>query len=216
MPQAITNEDRRQGDWMQTFTGKMFYPIDPRPEDIDIEDIAHALAHLCRFAGHCINFYSVAEHSVRVAREVEARLYGYDPKVSYGADVYTKATVALQALLHDATEAYLIDVPRPLKRAPGMEAYRTYEKNLERMIMTRFGLPPELLPIVHDVDGALLLTEGRDLLGPHPAPWGFAQGRTDIEPLPNRIPHPLAPKEAKRQFLALFRIYSDALQGELR
>ena len=57
----------RRGDWMQTHSGLRFYPLDPRPEDIRIEDIAHALPMICRFNGHCSRFYSVAEHSLNVA-----------------------------------------------------------------------------------------------------------------------------------------------------
>ena len=77
----------RNGDWLQTFTGKAFFPLDPRPEEMDIFDIAHALSNLCRYGGHCNKFYSVAEHSVLVS--ILCRLY-------YGEQV------ALQGLLHDA------------------------------------------------------------------------------------------------------------------
>lgn len=69
-----------------TYTGRTFYPFDPRPEDICIEDIAHSLSNMCRFCGHVREFYSVAEHSVRGA----SHLYGLN---------------ALQFLLHDAAEA---------------------------------------------------------------------------------------------------------------
>ena len=57
----------RKGDWILTYSGIEFWPLDPRPEDVRIEDIAHALSMQCRFAGHCDRFYSVAEHSIRVA-----------------------------------------------------------------------------------------------------------------------------------------------------
>ena len=60
--------DARKGDWMQTFLGIQFWPMEPRVDEIQIEDIAHALSNQCRFAGHCSTFYSVAQHSVMVAR----------------------------------------------------------------------------------------------------------------------------------------------------
>lgn len=68
---------QRRGDWMQTYTGRQFWPLDPLPEDVFIEDIAHALSMQCRYAGHVTRFYSVAEHSVLIARcaPPEAKLY---------------------------------------------------------------------------------------------------------------------------------------------
>jgi hypothetical protein len=76
----------RRGDWMQTFTGRRFWPLDPRGEDVLIEDIAHALSLLTRYGGHCTRFYSVAEHSVLLARAATPEN-------------------ALWLLLHDASEA---------------------------------------------------------------------------------------------------------------
>ena len=84
---------KRKGDWMQTHSGIQFWPLDPRPEDILIEDIAHALSNQCRFAGHCCFHYSVAQHSVLVSENVPAQ-------------------DAMWGLLHDAGEAYLVDLPR--------------------------------------------------------------------------------------------------------
>src|ERR1039457_118422 len=82
-----------------TFSGLRFWPLDPNPEKILIDDIAHALAHQCRFGGHASRFYSVAEHSVHVSR-------------------LCPPEDALWGLLHDASEAYLVDLPRPLKQLP--------------------------------------------------------------------------------------------------
>src|SRR5438128_12538670 len=87
--------DWLRGDWMQTYTGRAFYPLDPRLDDICIEDIAHALSMLCRYGGQCQEFYSVAEHSVLMS-------YAVNPQH------------ALWALLHDATESYMGDLIRPL------------------------------------------------------------------------------------------------------
>lgn len=110
-----------RGDWMQTYTGRQFWPMDPRASEIDPDDIAHALSMLCRYGGHSSEFYSVAEHCVLMS-------YAVSPEH------------ALAALLHDATEAYLVDVPRPIKRAPGMEAYRVAEARLMDEIAERFNL----------------------------------------------------------------------------
>ena len=84
-----------------TYSGKVFDPVNPIAADIRIEDIAHALAHQCRFSGHTIEHYSVAEHSVRVSGLLEDRGYPY--------------RVQMWGLLHDASEAYLIDLPAPVK-----------------------------------------------------------------------------------------------------
>ena len=115
----------RKGDWMQTYTGRQFWPLDPRPEEVVIEDIARALSMQCRFAGHCAKFYSVADHSVRVSMLADEN-----------------STLALAGLLHDAAEAYVVDVPRPLKRfLPG---YKEIEREVARAIEKRFGLPGDI------------------------------------------------------------------------
>lgn len=95
--------NERKGDWIQTYTGRQFWPLDPKPEEVCIEDIAHALSQQCRYAGHTIRFYSVAQHSVEIALRV--------PRAA-----------ALWGLLHDAAEAYLVDLPRPVKYL--MPAYK--------------------------------------------------------------------------------------------
>ena len=152
----------RVGDWCQTFTGRQFWPMDPRAEDVCIEDIAHALALQCRFAGHCREPYSVAEHSVRAAEYVRG----------LGGD----AEEVLAALLHDASEAYCIDVPRPLK--PWLAGYKAIERDVmlavERWANLFAGACES--PLVKRADEVLLMTEARDLLTAPPAPWGTDQG----------------------------------------
>lgn len=163
--------------WIQTFTGGQCFPLDPKPEQIRIEDIAHALSNMCRFAGHTRRFYSVAEHSVRVARCVPP------------AD-------ALAGLLHDATEAYLVDVPRPIKGH--LAGYRAIEARLNAVIMARFGLPAELPASVHHADNVVLATEARDLMNRHEGRW---------EALPDPLPRAIVPwttRRAEQKFLAAF------------
>jgi hypothetical protein len=118
-----------------TFSGMRFWPLIPNPADIRIEDIAHALSNQCRFAGHSREFYSVAEHSVRVSQ-------------------HCRPEDALWGLLHDASEAYLSDVPAPLKELPAFEAYRAAERSLQGTIAVRFGLSTEQPRSVTEADRA--------------------------------------------------------------
>lgn len=154
---------RRDDNWIQTYTGRQFWPLDPRCEDIDIFDIAHALALKCRYTGHCRLFYSIAQHSVIASMIVPP------------ADM-------LAALMHDASEAYLADVARPVKRA--LPDFLSAEERLERVLAERFGLPHPMPDAVKRADLILLRTERRDLMGPPPRPW-----RTDeqIKPMKEKI-----------------------------
>lgn len=164
--------------WIQTFTGRKFYPLDPDWQRIDIHDIAHALSNLCRYGGHVEQFYSVAQHSVFVSR------------VCAPED-------ALWGLLHDASEAYLVDLPRPIKRQ--MPTYREAEERLQFAIGRTFNLPLTIPASVMRADNVLLVTEQRDLMKVPPEPW------TDykVSPLEGRI-EPLSPADAKRLFLKRF------------
>lgn len=145
--------------WIQTYSGRQFFPLAPKATDVDLRDIAHALAQQCRYTGHTLRFYSVAEHSVRVSRRV-GELTGNDPDA------------CLWGLLHDASEAYLVDVPSPLKRLPEFAFYREAEKRLTAVVAERFGLTSEEPAAVRQADLELLSTERLQLLGPPPAPWG--------------------------------------------
>jgi uncharacterized protein len=138
----------RKGDWIQTSSGRMFWPMDPRAEDVCIEDIAHALALLCRYGGHCLRFYSVAEHCVLLSR-------------------YAPPEHKLWALMHDASEAYLVDVPRPIKYALG--GYREAEKSIMGVICDKFGLSPS--PEVDALDTAILMDERTQNMATAPQRW---------------------------------------------
>lgn len=152
--------DRRHA-WTQTYTGKQFFPLDPAGSDLDIVDIAHALSNVCRFNGHASRHYSVAEHSILVALHVA------------NDDERPDAQTVLAALLHDASEAYLCDIPRPLKMMPEMAPYREMEARLEHAIAARFGLPYPMPEIVQCHDMRALATEYRDIVPVKGAPWNL-------------------------------------------
>jgi len=166
--------------WIQTFTLKKFYPLDPHIDDICIEDIAHALSNQCRFSGHINRFYSVSNHSLLV---------------SYICDFKD----ALHGLLHDASEAYLVDIPKPLKESGEFEAYKKFEKKLQDLIYLKFGLSQEEPESVKQADKILLATESRDLFNGFHKDW-----RHQVNPLPFRI-NPLSPEASKTAFLDRFK-----------
>jgi hypothetical protein len=170
-PGATAEQANRIGGWISTYTGRPFWPCDPRIEDVDTDDIAHALSLQCRFAGHVDRFYSVAEHCFRASMIVP-----YED--------------ALWALLHDAPEAYLIDLPRPLKYTPGLaEMYQECEAALMRVICRKYGLPFGEPDTVKRADVILLATEQRDLLP-------RAQWSMDVTPLSETIT-PMEPAAAE-------------------
>lgn len=169
----------RLGDWILTQSGVRFYPIDPRPDEVRLEDIAHALAMECRFGGQCRTFYSVADHSVRVSHIVPP------------AD-------ALWGLLHDASEAYLKDLPKPLKMLPQFAFYREAEQRLQNTIAESFGLSLTCPGTVHQADLTMLATEARDLMPPPHNNW---------RPCNSPLPETLVPRtweHAKEAFLARY------------
>jgi hypothetical protein len=173
---------KRNGDWMQTYTGRQFWPIDPRVSEICIADIAHSLANQCRFAGHCLSFYSVAQHSVIVSR-------------------ICNSEDALWGLLHDAAEAYLVDLPRPIKRFSALGTrYKEVENALMQVVCERFKLPTCEPVSVKTADNVALVTEMRDLMSRPPALWEEAR---HSDPLDETI-HPLSPRNAEMEFLRRF------------
>jgi hypothetical protein len=139
------------GPYLQTVSGRWVNPFDPDPEQLDAADIARALANQCRFGGHSRSFYSVAQHSVIVSELVEGR----------GGDVED----AFAALMHDATEAYLGDMPHPIKHRSELgAAFKAAEDRLEQVIRERFGIKPDV-PEIKRVDRSLLATERRAFSG---------------------------------------------------
>ena len=165
-----------------TFSGVRFWPLLPNPDDILIADIAHALSNQCRFAGHVRVFYSVAEHCVRVSQ-------------------LCRPEDALWGLLHDAPEAFLAEVPAPLKELPEFDAYRAAERSLQRTIAARFGVAPEQPESVGDADRTILRVEIRDLL----TSINASQPKRAPQKDKLAITAPWPPRVAEARFLSRFR-----------
>ena len=129
-----------------TFTGAKFTPLDPQINEIHIEDIAHSLSLMCRANGHIEYFYSVAQHSLNCAAEAKARGF--------------TARVQLVCLIHDAGEAYISDITRPVKQY--LHEYKKIEEKLQQTIFTKFlgETPPETeLALVNQIDNDMLVNE---------------------------------------------------------
>jgi hypothetical protein len=165
--------------WIQTYSGRRFNPTKPNPDAVVIQDIAHALSMQCRFTGHTKKFYSVAQHSVYVSH-------------------ICNEEDALWGLLHDASEAYLVDVPRPLKRSGKFQAYLDFEAQMQEAICKRFGLSIQEPPSVKKADTKLLATEARDLMSPLHPDWV-----NRATPLPFTI-DAWEPHKAKDMFMQRF------------
>jgi uncharacterized protein len=167
---------------MQTVSGKNISILTPFGNTFDPRDIAHHLSHLCRFTGAVRWFYSVAEHCVLVARLT----------ASFGR------MAQLQALLHDASEAYLNDLISPLKHLPEMAPYRAIEARFELALASWFGLPAGMNPIVKSADNLAVRVEKHQLKG-HGGPV-MAGGQV------LRVPGPWRPERARFEWL---RMYAD-------
>jgi hypothetical protein len=154
--------EKADDGWIQTYTGRRFWPLSPSVEDISLLDISHALSLKCRFVGHVSRFYSVAAHSVSVSRAI-AEL---DPKCSY--------MDRLWGLLHDAGEAYLPDVPSPIRNA--FPELKRAEEQIMLCVATAFGLPWPAPEIVKRADLAVLARERQYLMDPIPGGWPSMEG----------------------------------------
>lgn len=172
--------------FIETFMGEAFEPLRPCTGQIWLEDIAHSLSMQCRFSGHTKEFYSVAEHCVRVSWLLE--------------DWEEPTDVRLWGLLHDASEAYLTDIPAPLKRLPQFDAYRAAEESCMWAVCNRFGLSLNEPEAVRFADQVMLATEARDLMPFVPEHWGVI---ADMAEASIRIT-PWEPREAKRKFINRF------------
>ncbi len=165
--------------WIETYTGKQFWFLNPSPEMFDIEDISHALSMVCRYAGHVNRFYSVATHCCLIAD-----YFSHDPQLH------------LTALMHDAAEAYIGDMPRPLKHQ--VPQFRKVEARIEQTLAQVFGL---IYPCPEEIKVADLrvTVDERLALMPYSRRW---RGE-DAAPLGLTIPN-WSPERAEDEFLVRY------------
>jgi hypothetical protein len=159
-------------------SGAWFDFCAPAESEFTIDDIAHGLSNICRYSGQCSSFYSVAEHSILVS------------------DIATG--FEFEALLHDAAEAFLGDITRPLKQM--LPDYKRIEAEVERAILDRFGVTGPLPPQVKQADLRVLAAEQKQIMPEGTDGWVRGQR---VEPAPIVVRH-LSPAEAKTCFLARF------------
>ena len=171
-----------RGPYIHLFSGTRFYPQDPRPENIYISDIAHALSNICRFTGHVRDFLSVAQHCVMCAEQA--------PKA-----------YKLEALLHDASEAYIADLSRPVKSL--LDDYRKIEERIEIACATCFGLPYPMSPVVKEIDDRMLITEASQLFADDPNAWWKTAPGDPLQLFDIKIPS-WSPRAAELRFLEAF------------
>ena len=166
-------------EWMQTFTGRAFFPMNVGRSEIDIYDIAHSLGLQCRYNGHVSRFYSVAEHCVLMSYSV--------PEED-----------ALWALLHDATETYVGDLIRPVKKH--LPEFVQIEDKIMKAIVDRYDLGTYQMPAsVKDADNRIIENERRELLKKEPLPW-----TVHGEALPDIVITGWLPEEAELRYFNRF------------
>lgn len=135
--------------WIETYSGRQIDLLSPDPEQFTLEDIFRALLNVPRFGGHTEHFYSVAMHSYNVAQLLPDHL-------------------KFQGIMHDATEAFIGDMPTPFKKL--LPDYKKAETRLWEAIATKFEIDPVLDPLVKQADGVALIHE-RDFLKPTKIVW---------------------------------------------
>lgn len=178
--------------FIETYTGRAFYPLAPQPEALSIIDIAHALSNQGRYSGHTAFFYSVAQHCCLLATWLGRR----------GGS----ALDCLQILMHDSPEAYLVDVPRPVKQH--MPEYRVWDHKLNDVIRSWMGWDGIPIPAFQDeLDSRVIVDERTQLMSRSGNDWGHK-----LEPLGITI-EPWSPEEAEKAFLMQYAAYTHALDG---
>ena len=167
-----------KGPSIMLASGKWFDFLNPHGSEFDIEDIAHALSNVCRYAGQCNKFYSVAEHSLIVSEQV--------------------SDFAYEALLHDAAEAFMGDITRPLKQL--VPEFKRLEAEIEKAIEERFNLRKDYRSVVKQADLRVLAAEQAQIMAVGCADWAREAG---IEPASIKVRN-LTPIKAKEEFLSRY------------
>ena len=180
--------------YIETYTGKKFHILHPQLSEICIEDIAHALALQCRWTGHCKFHYSIAQHSylasyITASGISQAWIHDEQERI-----------LALEKLMHDASEAYIADINRPLKHFTKLgSVYLPIEETVQQAICVKFGLPLAQSPDVKVADNLMLYAEKRDIMGD--LKWTHAWG--EAEAAEQKITS-WSPRQAEERFLARF------------
>ncbi len=179
---------------VETSTGKFLDMENPSAEAIDIDDIAHSLGNICRYNGHCLNYYSVAEHAVAVSKRLERKGYGKN--------------IQLAGLHHDDAESFLGDIPRPLKPLLG-QAYIDLTDAIDVVICEGLGLPfgPEAFHSeeVKASDDWNLRVEALHLLPSQGKGWLPTTSTEKQLVVPDYYLNGIGPKTASKLYLARHR-----------
>lgn len=183
-------------EYITTYTGEHFFPLEPDGEKLKIEDIAHALSLLCRGNGHVTHFFSVGQHCIHCALEAQARGYS--------------RAVCLACLLHDGSEAYLSDVPRPFKKT--LPSYQRLEEQFLSILYRRFlgrDLRADEKKLVKEIDDDMLYFDLKELLGETPdqePPVMKSSFSLDYVPF----------EEVERKYLELYRLFKPETVADIR
>lgn len=181
--------------WINTNSGKVFSFDNINPDSICLEDIAHALSYQCRYNGHCHMFYSTAEHCLNIADYICRAHANAEGKAKDKAK-----KMAAQALLHDAAEAYVGDMPGPFKAL--MPEFDRYEKELMGVIFTKYGLRPTLYKEVKEYDTRILLNEKSALFPKSFPKWEMEH---TLKPLEDIVIHGYTPTTVYPLYLKVLK-----------
>jgi hypothetical protein len=188
-----TDTRYKAATFIETYTGRAFWPLNPSIDALSIIDIAHALSNQCRYTGHVRYFYSVAQHCCLLSKWV----------ADHGGDALT----CLQVHMHDAPEAYLVDIARPVKQY--MPEYRVWDHKINDVIREWMGWKDLPIPgIVDDLDSRIIVDERAQLMSPEQKnDWGHR-----LKPVGVKI-EPWSPVQAEQTFLMQYAAYSKEVYG---